>query len=163
MYDQFSCCFDLILAFLVIFLHHSWMLKETADGNLQLNINTSTKYIKWFLTKNNLKSMEINSASSPIRTKHLKININFWIKFHEPKNQCVILDYIKYKQPCCHDIKTVLLHLHYCANTDPLMINIPPVLNIRPSWLFLERLSLRNRLLYHDIFDIFLDYLLAYR
>ena len=37
------------------------------------------------------------------------------------------------------------------------------VLNIRPSWLFLERLRLRNRLLSYDIFDIFLDYPLVYK
>ena len=41
---------------------------------------------------------------------------------------------------------------------------LPPVLNIRPNWLFfLEKLRLRNRLLNHDIFDIFLDYTLVYR
>ena len=41
---------------------------------------------------------------------------------------------------------------------------LPPFLNIRPRKLFfLEILSLRNRLLNDDIFDIFLDYPLAYR
>ena len=35
--------------------------------------------------------------------------------------------------------------------------------NIRLNWLLLERLMLQNKLLNHDIFDIFLDYTLVCR
>ena len=49
--------------------------------------------------------------------------------------------------------------LHMYTHT----ILLPPDLNIRPNWIFPEKLRKQNRSFNYDIFDIFLSCLLVYR